>query len=501
MKDKIIELSDSKNQVMIDILRTISQSERWYSLKEIANMINLSDRSSQRYVNQLYEVVMTYNEEKEDDFSLLMKKNYGVKLLVSSRANVEFLVNYILQEDPNVKLLIALLFQDYETMTDYTEQNFLAKYHVDQACYRCNEILSLFSLEIDKRDFKINGSESNIRIFMHQFCWALYKCEIWPERFQFIDYHGVESDILYIMETLNIPITNPIKLKNIMFRLTISLMRYYQKNPVVLSAELRKSVPAYVNETDSLVLTDIVGAVFSKHLIDNRDEIYFFILYLLTGSTIYKSPYMKKNILDYHRKINSDVFQATKLFFDVFQKEVTAIPMVDFDSSFEFIFRTHLKAAVYPELHIEFEKCYFSDEMMNNYVTHSTKMKEIIQLMQNQKELILFKESTYLSQRYMMLILSLNLQMIYNDPIKIKLHTDYPNIYEEFIKKYICDYFKYEYKLVFIDNSYFQEPDLVLSSLPELDIEKQEVINITYPICDRELDKIQDKLDVLEVAF
>jgi predicted transcriptional regulator len=265
MKSKIIELTDSKNQVMIDIVYTISQSERWYTLKEVADAINLSDRSSQRYVNHLYETVMAYNDEKEEHFSLLMKKNYGIKLLISSQANVEFLVNYILQEDENVKLLIALLFQDYESMTNYIELNCLAKYHVDQACSKCNDLLSVFSLEIEKKEFRINGKESNIRIFMHNFCWTLYKCEVWPDKFNFIDYHVIESDIIHITESLNIPITNPIKLKNITYRLTISLIRYYKKKPVVLSNKLKEAVPTYVNESDSLVLTEIVEQVFNKH--------------------------------------------------------------------------------------------------------------------------------------------------------------------------------------------------------------------------------------------
>jgi hypothetical protein len=498
MKSKIIELTDSKNQVMIDIVYTISQSERWYTLKEVADAINLSDRSSQRYVNHLYETVMAYNDEKEEHFSLLMKKNYGIKLLISSQANVEFLVNYILQEDENVKLLIALLFQDYESMTNYIELNCLAKYHVDQACSKCNDLLSVFSLEIEKKEFRINGKESNIRIFMHNFCWTLYKCEVWPDKFNFIDYHVIESDIIHITESLNIPITNPIKLKNITYRLTISLIRYYKKKPVVLSNKLKEAVPTYVNESDSLVLTEIVEQVFNKHLIDNQDEIYFFILYLLTGSTIYDSLYMKKNILDYHRKIKSDVFEATELFFEIFQKKISSITTRDLNSSYEFVFRSHLKAAIYRELEIGFERCYFSDETMSNYVIDSTKMKEFIKFMKKQNDLTLFEENIYLSQRYMILVLSLDLQMAYNEPIKIKLNTDYPNIYEEFIKSYISDYFKYEYKLVFIDNNFFQEPDFVLSSLPELDAKEQEVIDISYPIRTRELKKIQTKLEEVD---
>jgi hypothetical protein len=152
---------------------------------------------------------------------------------------------------------------------------------------------------------------------------------------------------------------------------------------------------------------------------------------------------MKKNILDYHRKIKSDVFEATELFFEIFQKKISSITTRDLNSSYEFVFRSHLKAAIYRELEIGFERCYFSDETMSNYVIDSTKMKEFIKFMKKQNDLTLFEENIYLSQRYMILVLSLDLQMAYNEPIKIKLNTDYPNIYEEFIKSYISYYFKY----------------------------------------------------------
>lgn len=497
MKSKLIKISDSKNQVLIDILHIISESERWYSLKEIASAINLSDRSSQRYVNQLYDIVISYNNEKKKFFSLLMKKNHGIKLLINSQANVEFLVNYILQEDENIKLLTALLFKDYETMVDYTNQNFLCTYSINQACIKCNNILSLFSLKIDKKNFELNGSESNIRIFIYNFCWSLYNSESWPECFEIVSCHEIESDILYLTEALSIPIINPIKLKKIMYCLTIFLIRCNKKK-IVLSENLRRNVPIYMNESDNPVLIDIVSNIFNKHSIYNQDEIYSFILYLLCGSGIYRSPYIKRNILEYHNKINSEVFQATILFFNIFQKNISMISEEDFDTSFEFIFRSHLKVSMYLELNIEFEKTYFSDDTLDNYVIYSNKMKEIIEMMKNQQDLILFKEVIYLSQRYIMLFLSLDFQKNYNKLISIKLDTDYPSVYEDFIKKYLRDYFKYDYNLIFIDNNYYQKPDLILNSLPESYLYEQRVINITYPICDRDLEKIQIILDDLK---
>jgi len=497
MKKQLIEVSESKNQVLINILQIISESERWYSLKEIADLISVSDRSSQRYINELYDVVIAYNKKNENSFSLITKKNYGVKLLVSSHVSVECLVNYILQGDENIKLLIALSFEEYENITDYSEKNFIAKYSVNQICHKCNDILKYFSLKIDKKNFKFNGSERNIRGFIYHFSWSLYNYEEWPKHFQFINYHEIESDVLYIAEALSISIKNPIKLKKIMYCLTIFLMRYNKNKTIALSNKLKKYIPIYINESDNPVLTDIVNHVFEKRFVYNRDEVNSFILYLLCGGGIYRSPYLRNNILEYHHRIKSDVFEATFLFFDIFQKNVSAISVEDFEASFEFIFRSHLKVSIYLELQIEFEQSYSLGEISESYENYLNKIIELINQMKETKDLKIFEDKTYLSQRYIMLLLSLNLQKNYNKPIYIKLNTDYPSIYEEYLKKYISDYFKYDYNLKFIDNSYFQKPDLILNTLPELDKHNQEVISIACPICERELEKLQVNLDNL----
>lgn len=497
MKNQLIEISESKNQVLINILQIISESERWFSLKEIADLINVSDRSSQRYINELCDVVIAYNKKNKDYFSLITKKNYGVKLLVSSHASVEFIVNYILQEDENIKLLTALLFEDYENITEYSERNFLAKYSINQACNKCNDILKCFSLKVDKKKFKLSGLESNIRIFMYHFCWELYNSEEWPERFQFVNYHEIESDVLYIAEALSISIMNPIKLKKIMYCLTIFIIRYNKKKSIVLSDKLKKNVPVYINESDNPVLIDIVSHIFEKRVIYNIDEVYSFILYLLCGSWIYRAPYLKNNILEYHHRINSDVFEATTLFFDVFQKNVSIISVEELESSFEFIFRSHLKVSVYLELQIKFEHSYSLGEVSESYMNYLSKMIEIINQMKEIKNLKIFEYKTYLSQRYIMLLLSLDLQKSYNKPIHIKLNTDYPSIYEEYLKKYISDYFKYDYNLKFIDNSYFQKPDLILNTQPEIETYDKKIISIDCPMCERELEKLQGNLDNL----
>lgn len=497
MKNQLIEVSESKNQVLINILQIISESEQWYSLKEIADLISVSDRSCQRYINELYDVVTAYNKKKENHFSLITKKNYGVKLLVSSYANLDFLVNYILQEDDNIKVLIALLFEDYENITDYAEKNFLAKYSINQACHKCNDMLKYFSLTINNKKFELEGSESNIRVFMYHFCWSLFNSEEWPEYFKFINYYEIKSDVLHITEALNISIMNPIKLKKIMYCLTIFLMRYNKKKTIVLSDKLKKNVPVYINESDNPVLFDIVSYVFEKRFVYNRDEIYSFILYLLCRNVIYRSPYVKNNILEYHHRINSEVFEATILFFDMFQKNISTISAEDFDASFEFIFRSHLKTSIYLDLQIDIAQSYSSKVVSESYVNYLNKMIKLIDQMKETNNFNIFSSKTYLSQLYTMLMLSLNLQSNYHKPIYIKLNTDYPSIYEEYIKKYISDYFKYDYNLKFIDNSYFQKPNLILNTLPELNRYEQEVINITYPIYEGDLEKIKANIDKL----
>lgn len=64
MLSHLIDVSENKNKTMIDILTVISQSEEWYSLKDVSEEVNLSVRSVQRYINAIYDTIDEYDKKK-----------------------------------------------------------------------------------------------------------------------------------------------------------------------------------------------------------------------------------------------------------------------------------------------------------------------------------------------------------------------------------------------------------------------------------------------------
>lgn len=498
MESKMISLLSNKSQNIVDILQVISADNQWYSLKSISLEVNLSERSIQRYINELYDIIGDYNKEKENYFSLLLQKNQGVKLIINKEASIDFLVSYIMQKDETINLLLHLLFLDYHSTAEYIRKNSVGKYYLNQSYIKIDDLLYEYDLTIDKKNFKVIGSEINIRIFMYNVCWTIYRGDVWPERFGFVEHDIIKSDVCFIIESLNISVTNPLKIRNLMFVLAISIIRYRKKCKMIVPDELKKYIPNYGSSINRVLVEEVIREVLSRHYITDDNEAIFLVLDIITKDVMYTSSCIKTDFFEYHKKQRTDIYEATELFMSEFQKIIHEIPMEQMDRTFEFVFRCHLRSLLFPYICSDSDSYNLFNKNINEYYVNLNMIKQLIKTLREKSHLSLFRKEDYLAQQYAIVIFSLNLDLTYNLPIKIRLQTDLPDIYDIYVKRYITNYFKYKYKIVFIDDEYYLKPDFIISSIPSND---EDTVNITYPIGDRDLNKIECKLKTIEQVF
>lgn len=415
-----------------------------------------------------------------------------MKLHIDSKEKIDFLICFILQQDFNIILLSELMFERYDTMNDYMRAHFLTEHTMTHSCKKINQLLQKFSLKIDKKKFQIVGTEINLRLFMQQFCWYIHRDDIWTTYFSSYDFKQVSSDLTETMELMGISTTNSIKVEKIIFIFVISLIRNHKNKSLILSEEIRKNIPVSI-----LYDNESITQLLNQYHIDSPYEDYFLLFNLISSSLAYNSTTIKKHLYLHHRKMGSPIFLATKQFIHIFQKKITKIPNRDIENYFDFIFRSHLKAFVNKELGIK-----FTFETLNlakntrfnrNYYT-SEVLKLMNELEKNEKFLSYF-EKDYLFERYLMLILALNLEPSLNNSIKIYLNTEFSPIYEKHIRNYINNTFKYKYDIHFIENNYTLDPDIVLESQKSNEKIKDNVIEISYPISQREIHKIETYIE------
>ncbi|MFC4772748.1 helix-turn-helix domain-containing protein [Enterococcus hermanniensis] len=495
MEKKIFNLLDSRDQVLIRILRIISKENRWYSLLEISQEVGLSDRSIQRYINNLSLIILDYNKSNSEDFSLLFKKHRGVKIIISKQANINFLISHIFKRNETIILFIDLLFNRYESNHEYMIKKNVSQYFINHAFDDIQSLLSGLNLNIDKKKFNIIGEEISIRECIYEACKIIFYGDIWPECFFLLNEDSIRLDIEYIIDNLRLNMTNLAKINDLSTRLSILIIRYRKKYPIKIASQFKKYVPRHKYLSNVPNLYDIIEQVLYRHKIFDSNETYFFILILLTNDILYRSESIKKYLFEYHRKIETDILKATDTFFKIFQNDVSEIPQISLEDSYEFIFRSHLSAAIYPQYYKD-HNFYNFEDVYSEYFTYVVVVKNIIDKMKIELQFNFFSKERYLIDRYIMLIFSLGLNSNFKKSVKIKIDTNFSDIYVNYIQKYIMNYFSYKYNIIFIDDSSYQKYDLLLSNYPKFGDDYD--LNIEYPFDEREIENIKSALEKLD---
>lgn len=495
MEDKLVTLSDKKNETLISILQKITEEDRYYSLDYLSNCIHVSTRTVQRYVNLLEDYTKRYHQEKRADFELIQTSR-GVRLIIERNANINFFISYLLQKDDTIQLLMSLLLQEYSSINDYMAYNFLGAHNISKSIEMITPFLKEFNLEIDKKRFTIVGSELTIRFLMQNIFWLVHRCDDFPSTFQGIEINKLKGDISYLTENLNLSSDNPVKEKDLIFRIAISLLRYQKKELIQLSDEQKKNVPIYQNQFDNSTLYELVETILNNHNIYNSEETYFLVISFLNNSLMYTSKSLKRQLLAHHTRNNTMALKATVLFLERFQESIYEIPHEKMETVFEFIFISHFIASIDTNQFHDYNS-YIFDEVRTQSPQYIDQLERIIEELRTEEQLVLFNKQDYLLNRYMMLKYFLNLKLLYKKPIKIKLYSDFPDVYEDFIKNYLTTLFKNDYKLLFIDNDSYQESDLILTSYLMSELGNK-CISISYPLTNREITDLKIKFDALE---
>ena len=122
-----MNLLDTQNQIMINMLDLISDNNRWYTVNEISTELMVVERTVQRYVHRLQELVDEYNEEKKHRVVIHYEKYKGVQLEIDSGSNYMELKSYILENDETMKIFKLIIFEEFESISKYATDNYVSE--------------------------------------------------------------------------------------------------------------------------------------------------------------------------------------------------------------------------------------------------------------------------------------------------------------------------------------------------------------------------------------
>ncbi|MGO2082748.1 helix-turn-helix domain-containing protein [Vagococcus sp.] len=494
MDKRIFNLLDRRNQAVLNIIEIISDTNQWYSMNELSLCLNVSDRTVQRYVQQLKEFVDDYNLQTDHKIELLVEKFKGIKLIIDRGSSYMIFRNYILEKDDTLLLLSDLLLGRVSSARKYADDHFVNEDTVRKQIRKIREFLNVYDVSIANQSLDLTGEEKQIRLVTFVTFWLVFKGVNWP--FKTIEQYKINQTIEQLEDDLQMNLSE-INRRQISYMMAVVSIRAHKGHIIEIDPEWNN----YLNIKELLGKISFLKAIREEHHIFQDSEIAFLALALLAKPKFYESSAIRQRIFDYQEKTQSDVYLVTQTFVTQFEKMISPIPENIKTRFFYTCFCTHLFAKIFQNIHVDIDGHDIYHDYDDDYPILQLKIESLIDVLANQTKSTIFAEKNYLTQKYMLLFSSI-LPLTYFEPtISLFLDSDLPFFLKNTMTEKLTGYFKFDFNLKVLENNEDESADLILTNIPNLFEEEHRfsysIHLFDYPFKPRDFSDIEKKLKII----
>ena len=494
MEKDIMNLLDTQNQVMVNILDLISDNNRWYTVNEISMELMVVERTVQRYIHRLQELVNDYNEEKHHLVVIHYEKYKGVRLEIDSGSNYMELKSYILENDETMQIFKLIIFEEFESISKYAADNYVSESSIRKSLKKIKQFLSNYQLSLSRSSFRIEGEEKQIRLIIYITTWIIFKGVTWP--FDFISQRKIYASVDRFSEELDLGFS-VIHQKQMAYMLAVNILRLRKKHVITMEDEWRQ----YVNLPKLIEKIPMLNVFISDYNIYIESELYFYVVLLQLKPKFFESENYRNSVFNYHQKMSSNIYKSTELFMDTFNKKIDVIPEELETRFFVTSFCTHLFSQLFSNIQVDIDGHMIFRNLEDDYPNLNNHLEELVEELHEVSGEVLFTKKSFLLQKYMMLFSSVLPLTYYESEIKLYLDTDLPFFVKTNVTNQITDRFKYDFNLRFITSNEMEEADLVLTNIPNLLEEElrfsKQVHLFDFPFNHRDFIEIERKMKAI----
>lgn len=486
MRSELFDLLEKRNRVSCSLIELFQLEDDWLEVKDISLNLDISDRSTQRYIHYLEEVIDEYNESEEKHIQMHYEKFKGIKFEFED-SSIEQLKLYIISNDESLKLLIDLCLLRTEVIKKYSEKNFISVYSIKNSLKKIAPLLNSFKIAVDPGKLTFVGEEKYIRIFIYSILWSLYKNDSWP--FQYIDEQRLYTSIDSIEKSMELTFTD-IHKKQMTYFMAICLIRNRKK----MYIEDFKEWEEYVNVESLRHNEEIIIKGMNNYQIFSSSEIIFILVVMETKHRMYKSNDIKERVLKYHKKRNSDVYQLTTLMVEKFQKDFFPIPEDSIDIFFTYCFCSHLQCRIFPGINFDLEGYdIFGHSDTSRHLIE--KLHQFIGEMKDDSNRVMLEQEEFLIKKYLPLFSYYESSTIYEPQIELVIDSDLPFLVRAGVKKRLLGQFEECFNLKMTETvPENQDNYLVITNMPSLNEEAKNVCVVDSPLRHGDFQLIEKKL-------
>lgn len=489
-----MNLLDTQNQIMINMLDLISDNNRWYTVNEISTELMVVERTVQRYVHRLQELVDEYNEEKKHRVVIHYEKYKGVQLEIDSGSNYMELKSYILENDETMKIFKLIIFEEFESISKYATDNYVSESAIRKSLKKIKQFLGNYHLGLSRSSFRIEGEEKQIRLIIYITAWIIFKGVTWP--FEFISQDKIYASVDRFAEELDLGFS-VIHQKQMAYMLAVNILRLRKKHVIDMEEEWRQ----YVNLPKLMEKIPMLNMFIADYNIYIESELYFYVILLQLKPKFFESENYRNSVFSYHQKMSSNVYQSTELFMEKFNNRVYQIPEELSNRFFITSFCVHLFSQLFSNIQVDIDGHMIFRNLEDDYPNLNQHLEDFIDELYESSQELLFTKRSFLLQKYMTLFSSVLPLTHYESEIKLFLDTDLPFFVKNNVKNQIMDRYKYDFNLRFVEASELDQADLVLTNIPNLLEEElrfsKKIHLFDFPFNHRDFLEIEKKMKAL----
>lgn len=491
MEKDISNLLDTQNKIMLNILDLVSESHRWYSVNEISIELNVVERTVQRYIHTLKELIDAYNEERNHHITISYEKYKGVLLEIDSGSNYMELKSYVLENDETMKLFKLIIFEEFQSISRYSQENFISENATRKSLKKIKEFLAQYNLTLSRSSFVIEGEEKQIRLIIYICSWIIFKGVVWP--FDFISQEKIYVSVDHFSEEMNIGFS-VIHRKQMAYMLAVNILRLRKKHVIMMDPEWKN----YANLPKLIDGLPVLNTFIADYNVYIESELYFYLLSVQFKPKLYESLDYRNRVLNYHKKMNSNVYQATEAFMNQFAKDIVPIPAELRERFFLTSFCSHLFCQLFSNVQVDIDGHTIFRDMESDYPNLKNELSKMLNNLYQTTQEKLFLQEDFLLQKYVQLFSSVEPLTYYEPKISIFLDSDLPYFVKNNIRDQITNRFKYDFNVQFVTKEEADNPDLVLTNIPNMLEEElrfsHKVHLFDFPFNQRDFVEIERKL-------
>lgn len=455
---------DETEIIELRILQLLESEERWWTIEEIAVLLDLSKATIQKYLGNLKTRIEGFPEEK---IMIETSTSKGIYLHRLSSFNLHFLYTDILKELLVFSIFNRFLYENHVSIVKISSENFVSVASLRRKYKIYNTYFEHLNLSIKKDIF--SGDERQIRWFFSEFYWQIFKGTEWP--FRLIPQPFMKGVIEAIQNFFHMKIIPEVK-EEMTYWVTVHCLRHIKGFRVESDSEIQKYSQ---NNPMFSPFIDILKNLFPNEAKNNdettpADMEYLFLL-------LSALPVMEKNseysqvVYQAHQKGNTLMYQMTKDWLN-FYEEIFGI--IDSSSLYHKVEHMLLRIHSFSYLYhmggdLFFKKSYVK-EIIEYHPRFFEKMNMIHDALSKKYEPIT-QNKAYLMENYALLAMENLAINQFERTVRIGLSFSKGILYEGVVRGKLLSYFSGRYKLEFV--GYSEPKEIFITDLPHVAEEEE----------------------------